>query len=252
VVWKKITYSTDEVTAIEIPKVPGKKPSTGVPTSSVDTYSPAVVQRHVALLHSSNPKSKPTMAALAKNFPGQTYYTSAQLRDVEKNGVEENYTIPRPYTPTTFVAEKEAQMSLSVFFKGWKTPLIRHDWTDVLIAEDPSQSSDAVKSQIDDLVGATFSYAHNGKADSDTWTTVVSLIFPWVYDQPVERSLIPPHIALAPSVSVNRISTNGVSTGETDQLLFRIGIYAECFEPFWHLMDLIGVQQIVQHKFSNS
>jgi hypothetical protein len=239
---KKATYSADEVTAIEVPEVPGRKPSTGSPTSAADTFSAAVVQQHFAMLHSSNPKSKASMAALRKKYPAQTSYTAAQLRDVEENGEKTVQTIPRPETPITFVAEKEAEMKQPVFLKGWKTPLVRHDWTDVLITEDPSLSENAVKSKIDDLVGATFSYAHNGKANTDTWTTVGSLIFPWVYDQPVERSLFPPHIAIAPSVSINRISTSGASTGEVDQLLFRIGLYAEWFEPFWHLMDLLQLR----------
>lgn len=250
---KKATYSADEVTAIEVPQIPGKKPSTGgAPTSSEDTFPAAVVQQHFALLHSSDPQSKASMTALEKKYPGQKYYTAAQLRDVEKNGAKTVAMVDRPETPATFVAEKHAEMNQPVFLKGWKTPLIRHDWTDVLITEDPSESSNVVKSKIDDLVGATFSYGHNGKTDRDTWTTVGSLIFPWVYDRPVEPSLFPPHIALAPSVSVNRISTGGTSTGEVDQLLFRIGAYAEWYEPFGHLMDLLQLRAAPVYGTSTS
>jgi hypothetical protein len=176
------------------------------------------------------------MAVLQKKYPGQTYYTAHQLRDVEQHGAKiVNAPEERPETPITFVAEKKTDMSQPTFLRGWKTPLIRHDWTDVIPSEDPSLNLTADK-KIGDLVGATFSYGHNGKTDSDTWTAIGSLIFPWVYSKSVVPSLFPPLLALAPSVSLDRVSTSHTSTGETDQLLFRLGIYAEWYEPFWGLM----------------
>jgi hypothetical protein len=125
----------------------------------------------------------------------------------------------------------------SLFLDGFKRPAIRHDWTDVLLNEDESQQDNAAK-KIDDLVGATFSYAHNGKAHSDTWNTIGALIFPWVWDGIVEPGLVPDHIGLAPSVSVNRVSTNGDPSGEVDQLYYRMGAFIEWYALLPGLTDM--------------
>jgi hypothetical protein len=239
---KKSTYSADEVTAIEVPRVPTKGSLNFPPSATVDTFSAEVVRQHFALLRSSNPKTKASMEILEKKYPGQTRYTAAQIRDVEKNGEEVTSVGARPKTPVVFVAEQQASMAQPQLLSGWKTPLVRHDWSDVVIAEDPSQRSEAVKTKTDDLVGATFGYTHNAQASSDTWTTVGALIWPWVYERPVTRSLIPPYAVLAPSISVNRIATSGDPKGEVDQVFYRLGIYAEWFEPFGHFMDLLQVR----------
>ena len=136
--------------------------------------------------------------------------------------------------------EREAKLAQPAWLSGWKTPLIRHDWTDVVIAEDPSERSEVVKTKTDDLVGATFAYTHDGKAGSDTWTTVGALIWPWVYESPVTSRVFPQYVMLAPSVSVNRISTSGDPKGEVDQVLYRLGMYAEWYQPPG--MDLLQVR----------
>lgn len=240
---RKPTYSADEITAIEVPQVPSKQSlSLPGPKSTVDAFTAEQVREHFELLRSSNPKTKASMTVIENKYPNQDVYSAAQVRDVEKNGAEFSSLIDRPETPTTFVAEQEAKMSRSPLLDGWKTPLIRHDWTDVLLAEDATVNPDVAKTKVDDLVGASFSFVRDRMANTDTWTTVGALIWPWVYDGPVVRSWIPPHIVLAPSISINRIATNGNPKGEVDQVLYRFGIYGEWFEPFGHMMDLLQVR----------
>lgn len=115
--------------------------------------------------------------------------------------------------------------------RGWKSPRIRHDWSDLLYAEDLSQETNQSKA-IDDLVGATFSYTYDGKAHTDTWSAIGALILPWEWKaQGAEADLLPERLMLAPSVSLNRVTTNGDPAGETDNLFYRIGLYGEWFGP---------------------
>jgi len=234
---RKATYSADEVRAIESPDVPSKDHlPPEKPHSRIDAFSKEEVRKHFELLRSSDPKTKATMEALEKKYPNQNYYSAAQVRDIEKNGADWVTLETRPDTPVTFVAKQQANANSS----GWKTPMIRHDWTDVLITDDPSVGSLA-KQKTDDLVGATFSYSHDKYAGTDTWSTVGAFIWPWVYDAPVKESILPQHVVIAPSVSVNRVSTSGNPATETDQVLYRLGFYGEWYEPLG-LMTLLQVR----------
>jgi hypothetical protein len=184
-----------------------------------DAISKEDVTLYIERSHQLNPKSKLTWPALITKYDLQDWYTRHQLLEVEKNGAEFKEQMKRPETD---LAEKAAKAKQNLFLAHWRTPLIRHDWSDVLATEDESQQS---AKKTDDLVGATLSYAHDGKAKTDTWTTVGALIFPWVYDPIASGGLVPDHIVVAPSVSVNRVSTNGAPAGEVDQLFYRLGIF---------------------------
>jgi hypothetical protein len=69
---KKLTYTADEITAIEVPRVPTKEALNFPPAHTVDTFPAEVVRQHFILLRSSNPKTKASMAALEKKCPGQS------------------------------------------------------------------------------------------------------------------------------------------------------------------------------------
>src|ERR1051326_1096792 len=228
---KKAMYSADEVRAIESPRMPSKRPRTeDQPQSRIDSFSKEEVRTHFELLRSSDPKSKASMEALEKKYPSQDRYSAAQVRDVEKNGEEWSTTAARPETSVTFLAAQQASADRSLFLDGWKTPLVRHDWTDVLSVEDPSAGASAKAKKTDDLVGATFSYSHDVTANTDTWTTVGALIWPWAYYGSVHQSLLPSLVIIAPSIGVNRISTSGNPSVETDQVLYRLGFFGRWYE----------------------
>jgi hypothetical protein len=245
---RKAIYSADELTAIISPKVPGSKTDiVKLPITPrqlpvpYDAFSREQVQSHFAILLSTDPKNKATMEALDQKFGVQPWYLATELREVEKNGAADvPPMVDRPLTPVAAKAEAEAKASKmqSVFLDGFKRPLIRHDWTDVLLNEDESQPDNNSAKKVGDLVGATFSYARNFLGRTDTWNTVGAVILPWVWDGIVEPGLIPDHIGLAPSVSVNRISTNGTPTGQVDQLFYRVGTFIEWYKIVPGLTDL--------------
>lgn len=238
---RKATYTDDEVTAILEPK--DKYPMTDFPERKEVRVGPPPpgamsadkVARYFEVQHKHNPKSKGSVAAIQKIFGPHDWYLARELRLVDQFGDQEkDYVYADDRRPTAVVeaAEKAAPKS------RWQIPKIRHDWSDLLYADDPSQAGTETK-KVDDLVGATLSYAYDAKKDADTWTTVGSLIWPWVYHSKENAvDLDPETLAIAPSVSMNRIATSGKSTGEVDQLFFRLGAYGEWSGPP-NLLDYI-------------
>jgi hypothetical protein len=245
---RKATYSADEVTAIVSPKVPGT-PDDIVTLPIVERHLPVLpgafsrdqVKAYFSILQATDPKSKASMEALDKKFGIQPWYLATELREIEKNGaVDAPPMVDRPPTPIVARAEAEAKALQvhSMFLDGFKRPLIRHDWTDVLLNEDESQPDNNSSKKVDDLVGATFSYSRNLSAGTDTWNSVGALIIPWVWDGIVEPGVVPDHIGLAPSVSLNRISTSGPPKDEVDQVFYRFGAFVEWYEFLPGLTDL--------------
>jgi hypothetical protein len=167
--------------------------------------------------------------ALFKKFGDQDWYTPVQLADIEANGISPA-KVPREW-PAGNPIREDVDLA-SVREKDWsedfKRPRIRQNWRDVLYDEDPSQTANEAK-VLKDLVGATFSYAHNGLDDTDVWTAVGALIMPWEHDFALEPGPMPTRLALAPSASINRVATNGTPTKEVDSVLYRMGIYAEWY-----------------------
>jgi hypothetical protein len=164
--------------------------------------------------------------ALLKKYGSQDWYTAKQLRDVEDNGsspakIDDLRVAPDP------VAEELSKIAPDrTFWGGFKSPRVRQNWWDVLNEEDPSQTNPAAQ-KLGDLVGATFSYVDDEHAGTETWSAVGALIFPWQHAFDVKNWWTPARIALAPSVSINKVDTNGDPKKETDSLLFRAGAYSD-------------------------
>ena len=114
-----------------------------------------------------------------------------------------------------------------VFQDGLNWPRLRHDWTDVLINEDPSQPESLKPiTSYSDIKGATFSYSRNGKNDSDNWSADGALIVPWIY-RPELAWYRPTIFAIAPSVTIFKVSDSAKPTNNVDHLDFRIGFYTK-------------------------
>jgi hypothetical protein len=104
--------------------------------------------------------------------------------------------------------------------------MIRQSWSDLLYSEDLTQPGN-IKKKIDDLVGATFSWAGDLNTQSDTWSAVGALIFPLQWTTGVrEGSPWPYRVVLAPSVSVNKVSSSDDQTKNVDELFYRLGALA--------------------------
>lgn len=236
---KKDQYSLDEVVAIESPKVPDPKPPVRLPNElrtekvPVDGFSPKQAEEHFRIEKLIDPEAKGSMAALHQVFdvpgkPPQTWYRASEIRQVDKYGAgDPPQTKDRDKTPLVIEAEENVKkMKQSIFEEGWKTPRIRADWTDAMSDEDPSLGADA-KTKVGDLVGATFSYVRDGKKDTDTWSAKGAVIVPWVWMAPhPSAGFTPELLAFAPSVSLQKVSTNGSPTGEVDQLFYRLGVFS--------------------------
>jgi hypothetical protein len=164
---------------------------------------------------------------LVTKFGLHPWYLPSEIQEVETNGAK----IPKisPSNDTQQFGPKP----------GWRfasspNPLfnfkVRQSWTDVLLQEDPSASTDTQK-KVGDLVGATFSWAHDYSLATDSWNAVGAILFPvrWTTNQP--SSYLPGSLAFVPSVSIDRLSGTS-STHAIDELYYRLGLFGEWqFEP---------------------
>jgi hypothetical protein len=175
-----------------------------------------------ALAETKDAASDPKASLVAK-FGDKPYYLPVEVRDVQSNGakpaMEDNpgHPIPPPagvWGPIEY---------------GLTHPLIRQSWSDVLLGEDPSQPG---KAKIGDLIGATFSFVDEAKSRTETWTAIGALIVPFDYKFPVKGGWSPDEVLVAPSISIDRIATNGDPKTEPNQLLFRLGLFFDWEETY--------------------
>ena len=117
------------------------------------------------------------------------------LRCIEKYGEKSFYTKPEvesltistqsSVTPAKDPGEGPIKLKerppegWAVVRDAFKHLKIRQDHTDVLYEEDPSQAAQGKK--FDDLSGATFSFARDLKADTDTWAAQAAVILPMIW-----------------------------------------------------------------------
>ncbi len=166
---------------------------------------------------------------LLREYGALDRYPPYAIRDVEDNGAKGGTQLAGRLTPDPVALEykdPERVQPNTTFIGGFKSPMIRQSWRDVLYEEDPSQAGNDTKT-IKDLVGATFSYAHDNVADFTTWSAVGAVIWPWQHDFDVESQWVPDTIVLAPSGTINRVSTNDPSKTASDSILFRVGSYLD-------------------------
>ena len=192
-----------------------------------DTFAREALRQRFALMAERDPSAKGLYEVLLKRFGKRDWYLASQVRDVE--------ALPNEVPPTA-EEQKAADEVLTALDagerreflakEGWRTPRIRRDWRDVLYDEDPSQE-DAKSRALGDLVGAHLSYTRDGRADSDMWAAQGALIFPYTRHFESEGKFALVQFAAAPSVSINRISTNGDPAVETDTVLYRMGVYMD-------------------------
>jgi hypothetical protein len=159
------------------------------------------------------------VAALHNIYGDRPWYTAQELRDIQQHGSgPRTKSLPLPPVPEP--------TGLHPIAEGIEHFMIRKSWSDLLYSEDLTQPSNATK-KIDDLVGATFSWAGDLNTQSDTWSAVGALIFPLEWETGVrEGSWSPYQVVVAPSVSVNKVSSSGDPTKNVDELFYRLGVLA--------------------------
>lgn len=226
----KEVFTANEVTAITKPKTTqdfdyeANKDNNRRKEIESDGFSLEDVNAEFTTFKKRNPDAGDLWAILIKKYGKQPWYKGYEIRDVEVNG-EANKQLTA-YRPADDPVAEIVQDILDRP-KAFKGVRIRQNWRDVLYDEDPSQK-DKENAALGDLVGATFSYARDGREDTDTWSAIGAVILPWEKNFALSQRLSLRRLAFAPSVSINRVSTNGSdSSDESDSLLARLGIYAD-------------------------
>ena len=225
----KEVFTADEITAVTEPKTSQpfnyekNKPKDRTKEILPDGFSVEQVTAEFRAYKKHHPDAGDLWDILIKKYGKQPWYKGYEIRDVEVNG-----EAPKQVTAYRVSNDPVAPIVQKILsHDGFKGLRIRQSWRDVLYDEDPTQK-DKENQTLGDLVGATLSYAREGKADTDTWTAIGAVILPWEKNFALSQHLSLRRLDLAPSVSVNRVSTNAKdASGESDSLLFRLGGYAD-------------------------
>jgi hypothetical protein len=229
----KEVFTADEVTAVTDPQkaqdfdYEKNKDRNRSKDIEPDGFTLQQVADEFKTFKKRNPDTGDLWAILVKKYGKQPWYKGYEIRDVEVNGKDnKQQTVNRPASDPVAVIVQEIKERPKTFWEDFKSPRIRQSWRDVLYDEDRSQQ-DKENAVLSDLVGATLSYSHDGKTNSDTWSAIGAVILPWEKNYPLTQGFSLRRLAFAPSVGVNRVSTNGDASGESDSLLFRLGGYAD-------------------------
>ena len=166
-----------------------------------------------------NASAPPQPDDLSKKY-GNGPYPYSEVHDVAANG-------QKPVMEDAPVIVVPPLTGWAVIEHGFLHPLIRKSWSDVLSSEDLSQDASSAKAKVGDLVGGTFSFADDTDSQTETWNAVGALILPFDFNFAPTRSWPLTELLIAPSVSVNRVSTDPPAKTDTDQLFFRLGLFTD-------------------------
>ena len=204
-----------------------------------------------------HPQERPLIERVVAKYGKQSTYTASQIdplmagsepAQAEAGLAAPPHLKPRPARtemepaaqahlkprPAQAEVEPAAPMQLKPRpAQGWDVithavthPKLRQNYTDVLPGEDPSQQ-DLAAGKFDDLNGASLSYTRDSKADTDTWSAKAALIMPMVWDGNLAYGFKPVFYGIVPSVSLDRVDTNGDPKDATDLLTYRAGAFAQ-------------------------
>jgi hypothetical protein len=171
-----------------------------------------------------HPDRPPLLDKIVTAYGKHSSYTAQQI--------EGSSTVVQPAEPVSAEPTSPIRLKphptpqgLEVITHAILHPKLRQDYTDVLPGEDPSQQNLAA-GKFDDLNGASLSYTWDGKAHTNTWSAEAALITPMVWEgKNLVYGPMPIFYGLVPSVSLNRVETNGVTS--TDSLTYRAGVFAQ-------------------------
>jgi hypothetical protein len=220
---KQDWYLPDQVREFEKKQEPPKPPQDQLGRVPHGALTARQAYEQLADFEKHEMASNPSSRILKNEYGDRDYYPPLAIKDVMDNGAKGGTQPGARQPPDPAVDPPDVVAPNSTFLAGFKSPKIRQSWRDVLYAEDPSQTGNETKT-IKDLVGATFSYAHDNTADLTTWTAIGAVIWPWEQDFS-SYHWIPTKLVLAPSVSMNRVGTNDPAKTAADSVLFRMGSY---------------------------
>ncbi|MEY2519539.1 MAG: hypothetical protein QOF24_1298 [Verrucomicrobiota bacterium] len=227
-------YSVAEVLAIRdgAPKAAPAGPvvypnQTGNPPR--DTWTKAQVKLRFDAQEKIKPTAKGLMDRLEKRVPNATWYTTEQVLNAETvEKIEELKPEDQVRYNEIARALQDVRQAEAKARQGIRSPRIRRDWRDVIYDEDASPGGG--KKTLGDLEGALFSYVRNGKANTDTWNAHAAVILPITYQKLDDQKGPLWRFALAPSVTYDRVTTNGDPKVEVDSLFYRVGLFYDIYD----------------------
>jgi len=194
-----------------------------------DAFTRAQVEKRFEALEKINPNAKGLMKRLDQRVPGADWFTTEQVLNAEKF---ETLDPPPPEEQAKRDALSRAHDDMLIgemeARQGLRAPRIRRSWRDVLFDEDASQQNIGTKA-LGDLEGALFSYTRNGLVDTDTWSAHAALILPYTREWLSGSAFALRRLALAPSATYDRVTTNGDPSVEVDSLFYRVGLYMDFY-----------------------
>ena len=172
----------------------------------------------------------------AQAQPGANWFTLAQLSNAEKF----EYLVPATEAQKVELdkeweaysllikANNEVRKAEEAWRQGWQTPRIRRSWRDVLYDEDPSIEDHKV-GKLGDQEGALFSYTRDGTAHTDLWAIHGALIVPFTINRHTGSPFSLRQFAFAPSVTMDKVTSDGDPKKEVDSILYRAGLYGDLY-----------------------
>lgn len=162
---------------------------------------------------------------VVRKYGRHVSYTIMQVNSSASRSSQPEEPADTGYSPPIQVEPRPLE-GWDVVIHALAHPKLRHDHTDVLSPEDPSQTS-VTAGKFSDLTGATFSYAWDGKAHTDTWSVQAAFLVPIIWSGNLSYGLKPVYYGFVPSVSLDRTTTNGDPKDETDSLIYRAGVFGQ-------------------------
>ena len=179
-----------------------------------DTYTVEEARAILDYNQNKNPDQDWSIEQFAKH---RLALPADQLRPTDRfdKKLLDNY-VPTP--PTT-------EPKPGAHFLGLK---IRASFSDTLSSEDPTVQGDDQPATPKDLKGASFSYQHDFRVDSDAWAAKGALILPFTGATSFAPQLDdPPGLhtyGFIPSISFDRETNSADKTKSVDSLIFRAGL----------------------------
>jgi hypothetical protein len=192
--------------------------------AETDTITYDELARFSSTEQKLHPKAPTLLSLVIRQYGRRDSYPISEINSARSSSQSET-PADANYTPPTQVKPRPIE-GWDVVTHALLHPKLRHDYTDVLPAEDPSQQNLST-GKFSDLSGATFSYAWDGKAHTDTWSAEAALIVPMIWSGNLDYGLKPIYYGIVPSVSLNRVTTNGDSKNDMDSLIYRAGVFAQ-------------------------
>ena len=238
----KDTYTADQVLYIAKPDAflekverPPHRPTTELLPG---TYSKDQVEEYfkaqIELDKAQKKSPVDRMDILKDRYGDRPEYLAKEIREVDGNpDPKKMKVVSNRLTKKGSDLKRERLLNTgrSPFWQGLSGLKIRKDWSDVVAGEDPSQTDkkNDMKS-LDDLEGAKLSFSHdeqakpfNGSTVANTWSANGSVIYPFTWRSDESGGWVPDWVTLAPSVSINRVSTEN-PTNQVDHFQYRVGV----------------------------